>query len=66
MEEEEKPLWYYASPQSEDIKVQKSDLTLEATEYKIEPRVIDMAATNPFRGLKTDNPYRHIECFTML
>jgi hypothetical protein len=31
MEEEEKPLWYYASLQLEDIKVQKSDLMLETT-----------------------------------
>jgi hypothetical protein len=50
----------------EDIKVQKSDLTLEATEYKIKPRMIEMAAANPFRGVKMDNPYRHIEHFTML
>jgi hypothetical protein len=65
MEEEEKPLWYYASPQSKDIKVQKSDLTLDATEYKIKPLMIEMVAMNP-RGVKTDNPYRHIERFTML
>jgi hypothetical protein len=66
MEEEEKPLWYYASPQLEDIKVQKSDLIIETTEYNIKPRKIEMEATNPFRGVKIDNPYRHIEHFTML
>jgi hypothetical protein len=66
MEEEEKPLWYYASPQLEDIKVQKSDLILEATEYKIKPRLIEMVAANLFRGVKTDNPYRHVERFMML
>ena len=44
--------------------MQKSDLILEATEYKIKPWMIEMAATNPFRGVKTDNPYRHIERFT--
>jgi hypothetical protein len=66
MKEEEKPLWYYASPQLEDIKVQKSNLILEATEYKIKPRMIEMVAANPFRGVKTDNPYRHVEHFTML
>jgi hypothetical protein len=66
MEEEENPLWYFVSPQSEDIKVQKSDLILEVTEYKINPHMIEMAATNPFRRVKTDNPYRHIERFTML
>jgi hypothetical protein len=37
IEEEEKPLWHYASSQLEDIKVQKSDLILKATEYKIKP-----------------------------
>jgi hypothetical protein len=66
MEEEQKPLWYYASPQLEDIKLQKSDLILEATEYKIKPQMIEMVAANPFRGVKTDNPYRHVERFTML
>jgi hypothetical protein len=65
-EEEEKPLWYYASPQLEDTKVQKSDLILEATEYKIKPRMIEMVAANPFKGVKMDNPYRHVEHFTML
>jgi hypothetical protein len=65
-EEEEKPLWYYASPQLEDTKVQKSDLILEATEYKIKPRMIEMVVANPFKGVKMDNPYRHVEHFTML
>jgi hypothetical protein len=50
----------------EDIKVQKSDLILEATKYKIKPQMIEMVAANPFRGVKTDNPYRHVERFTML
>jgi hypothetical protein len=66
MEEEEKPLWYYASPQLEDIKVQTSDLILEVTEYKIKPQMIEMVAANLFRGVKTDNSYRHVERFTML
>jgi hypothetical protein len=66
MEEEEKPLWYYAFPQLEDIKVQKSDLILDATEYKIKPQMIEMVAANLFRGVKTDNPYRHDERFMML
>jgi hypothetical protein len=66
MEEEEKPLWYYASLQLEDIKVQKSDLILEAIEYKIKPQMIEMVAANPFRGVKTNNPYRHIKRFMML
>jgi hypothetical protein len=66
MEEEEKPLWYYASPQLDDIKVEKSDLILEATEYKIKPRMIEMVEANQFRGVKMDNPYRHVERFMML
>jgi hypothetical protein len=66
MEEEGKPLWYYASPQLEDIEVQKLDLILEATGYKIKPQLIEMVAANPFRGVKMDNPYRHVERFTML
>jgi hypothetical protein len=57
-EEEKKTLWYYASPRLEDIKVQKSDLILEATEYKTKPWMIEMVAAKPFRGVKTDNPYR--------
>jgi hypothetical protein len=64
MEEEEKPLWYYASPQLEDTKVQKSYLILEVTEYKIKARMIK--AENTFRGVEMDNPYRHIKRFTML
>jgi hypothetical protein len=66
MKEEEKPLSDYASPGLEDIEVQKSDSILEATEYEIKTRMIKMATTNPFRGAETDNPYRHIERFTML
>jgi hypothetical protein len=66
MEEEEKPLCYYVSPQLEDITVQKSDLILKATEYKIKPQMIEMVVANPFRGVKMDNPYRHVERFTML
>jgi hypothetical protein len=66
MEEERKPLWYYAIPQLEDIKVQKSDFILEATEYKIKPQMIEMVAVNLFRGVTTDNPYSQVERFTML
>jgi hypothetical protein len=61
-----KPLRDYASPRLTDTKVQKSDSILEATEYKIKPWMIEMATTNLSRAVKTDNPYRHIERFTML
>jgi hypothetical protein len=44
--------------------VQKSDLILEATEYKTKPWMIEMAAAKPFRGVKMDNPYR--QRFAML
>ena len=62
MEEGEKSLRDYASPQSEDFDMQKSDSLLRATEYEIQHGV----AANPFRGDETDNPYRHIKWFTML
>jgi hypothetical protein len=28
--------------------------------------MIEMVAANPFKGVKMDNPYRHVEHFTML
>jgi hypothetical protein len=37
MEEPDKSLRDYASPQCEDIKVQESDSKLEATKYEINP-----------------------------
>jgi hypothetical protein len=56
----------YASPQCEDIKVQESDSKLEATKYVIKARIIEMAAATQFRGMETENPYRHIRHFTTL
>jgi hypothetical protein len=50
----------------EDIKMQKSDLTLATTHYEVKPGIIKLVATNPFRGLEDGNPYRHIKEFTML
>jgi hypothetical protein len=66
MEEPEKSLRDYASPRCEDIKVQESDSKLEATKYEIKSKIIEMAAANPFEGMVTENPYRHIRHFTML
>jgi hypothetical protein len=60
LEDPEKSLRDYASLRCEDIKVQESDLVLQATRYEIKPRIIEMAATNPFCGVETDNPYRHV------
>jgi hypothetical protein len=60
LEESEKSLRDYASPRREDIKVRESDLVLQETRYDIKPQIIEMAATNPFRGVETDNPYRNI------
>jgi hypothetical protein len=34
------------------------------TKYDIKARIIKIAATNPCRGVETDNPYRHIKRFT--
>jgi hypothetical protein len=66
LEEPEKSLRDYASPRCVDIKVQESDLVLQATKYEIKHRIIEMATTNPFRGVEMDNPYRHIQCFKTL
>jgi hypothetical protein len=48
LEEPIKSLRDYASPRCKDIKVQESDLVLQATRYEIKPRIIEMVATNPF------------------
>jgi hypothetical protein len=63
VEEPEKSLRDYASPRCEDIKVQESDSKLEATEYEIKSKIIDMVAANPFEGMVMENPYRHIRNF---
>jgi hypothetical protein len=65
-EEPEKSLRDYASPRCEDIRVQESDSKLEATKYEIKSKIIEMAAANPFEGMATENPYRHIRHFTTL
>jgi hypothetical protein len=50
VEKLEKSLRDYASPRCEDIKVQESDSKLEATNYEIKSKIIEMAAANPFEG----------------
>jgi hypothetical protein len=66
VEEPEKSLRDYTSPRCEDIKVQESDSMLEATEYEIKSKIIEMVAANPFEGMVTENPYRHIRNFTTI
>jgi hypothetical protein len=66
VEEPEKSLRDYASPRCEDIRVQESDSRLEATKYEIKSKIIEMVAANPFEGMISENPYRHIRHFTML
>jgi hypothetical protein len=66
VDEPEKSLRDYASPQCEDIKVQESDSKLEVTEYKIKAKIIEMAAATLFEGMATENPYIHIRHFTTL
>jgi hypothetical protein len=66
VEELEKSLRDYASPRCEDIRVQESDSKLEATKYEIKSKIIEMVAANPFEGMVTENPYRHIRHFTTL
>jgi hypothetical protein len=66
VEEPEKSLRDYASPQCEDIRVQESDSKLKATKYEIKSKIIEMVAANPFEGMVSKNPYRHIRHFTTL
>jgi hypothetical protein len=66
MEEPEKSLRDYASPRCEDIKVQESDSKLEETKYEIKSKIIEMVAANPFEGMVTENPYKHIRDFTTI
>jgi hypothetical protein len=66
LEDEEMSLREIAMPSMEDIEMQKSDLALATTHYDLKPRIINLVATNPFRGLEDDNPYRHIKEFTMI
>jgi hypothetical protein len=65
LEDEEMSLRELAMPSMEDIEMQKSDLAA-TTHYKVKPKIINLVATNPFRGLEDDNPYRHIKEFTMI
>jgi hypothetical protein len=65
-EDEEMSLRELAMPSMEDIEMQKSDLALATTHYKVKPRIIYLVATNPFRGLEDDNTYRHIKEFMMI
>jgi hypothetical protein len=66
LEDDEMSLRELAMPSMEDIAIQKSDLALATTHYEVKPRIIKLVATNPFRGLEDDNPYRHIKEFTMI
>jgi hypothetical protein len=66
VEEPEKSLRDYASPRCEDIRVQESDLKLEATKYEIKSKIIEMLVAKPFEGMVSENPYRHIRHFTTL
>jgi hypothetical protein len=50
VEEPEKSLKDYASPWCEDIKIQESDLKLEATKYEIKPKIIEMVAATRLKG----------------
>jgi hypothetical protein len=61
LEDEEMSLRELAMPSMKDIEMQKSDLVLAITHYEVKPRIINLVAPNPFRGLEDDNPYRHIK-----
>jgi hypothetical protein len=66
LEDDEMSLRELEMPSMENIEMQKSDLALATTHYKVKPRIIKLVATKPFRGLEDDNPYRHIKEFTMI
>jgi hypothetical protein len=66
LEDEEMSLRGLAMPSMEDIEMQKSDLTLATTQYKVKPSIIKLLETKPFRGLEDDNPYEYIKEFTMI
>jgi hypothetical protein len=66
LEDEEMSLRELAMPSMEDIEIQKSDLMFATTHYEVKPRIIKLVATNPFRGLEDDNPYKHIKEFTII
>jgi hypothetical protein len=66
LEEEEMSLRELAMPSMADIEMQKSDLVLATTHYELKPRIVNLVAKKPFRGLEDDNPYRYIKEFTMI
>jgi hypothetical protein len=66
LEDEEMSLRDLAMSSMEDIEMQKSDLMLATTHYEVKPIIIKLVATNPFRGLEDDTPYRHIKEFTVI
>jgi hypothetical protein len=65
-EDEEMSLRELAMPSMEDIETQKSVLTLATTHYEVKSGIIKLVATNPFRGLEDDTPYRHIKELTII
>ena len=65
-EEGEKSLRNYAIPLTNQFNMQKSDSVPLAKEYDLNKGIIDMAKSNPFQGVQTDNSYRHIERFMIL
>jgi hypothetical protein len=66
LEDEEMSLRELAMSSMEDIEMQKLDLILATTHYEVKSGIINLVATNPFRGLEDDNPYRHIKEFMMI
>jgi hypothetical protein len=66
LEDENMSLRELAMLSIEDIEMQKSDLTLATSRYEVKPGIIKLVATNPFRGLEDNNPYRYIKEFMMI
>jgi hypothetical protein len=55
LEDKEMSLRELAMSSMEDAEIQKSDLALATTHYKVKPRIINLVVTSPFRGLEDDN-----------
>jgi hypothetical protein len=66
LEDEEMSLRELAMSSMEDIEMQKIRFDTCYNHYEVKPRIIKLVATNPFKRLEDDNPYRHVKEFMMI
>jgi len=55
-----------ATPTLGDLEAQRLNLEPAANTYELKPGTIRIAAENPFSGVETDNPYKHLEKFEQI